>query len=122
MSQVTQPPLFVFGSLRHGEQGHHVLAGRYARRLNATLHDFEMRMANHGYPVIFREPDCTVDGELFFLDAACYEQVLAACDAYERIPAGETLGELYRRLAVTVSTPEGPYTAWAYVAPETCDE
>ncbi len=122
MCHLTQLPLFVFGSLRLGEEGHHFLAERYARRLSATLHDFERRMGDHGYPVIFRQSGSMVDGDLFFLDVDCYEQTLADCDAYERIPPGETVGELYRRLAVTVSTPDGPYTAWAYAAPETADE
>jgi gamma-glutamylcyclotransferase (GGCT)/AIG2-like uncharacterized protein YtfP len=107
-------PLFVFGTLRRGEPNHHLLAGRYARMRPARLHGFSKL-----HPLMIRaQADGIVAGELYFLRREAYAAALRECDDLEGIAPGEMAGASYRRLRVTVETPEGPVAAWAYVHPE----
>lgn len=106
-------PLFVFGTLRSGMCNHHLIHGRYDRRLQARL--FGYRRAA---PLMI-EPaphDC-VEGELFFLTPEITPEVMADCDELEGIPVGEIRGPHYERVEVTVETPAGDFQAWAYVKP-----
>ncbi|MBW3539521.1 MAG: Ldh family oxidoreductase [Planctomycetes bacterium] len=106
-------PLFVFGSLRRGQWNHDLLVGRYELMLPARLRDFERVR-----PLMIRPaPGGTVDGELYVLRPEQYDDTLRGCDALEGIPPGETSGPEYRRIPVTVETPDGPREAWAYVEP-----
>jgi gamma-glutamylcyclotransferase (GGCT)/AIG2-like uncharacterized protein YtfP len=111
-------PLFGYGTLRRGEENHHVLAGRYERALPATLPDWKRGMAGHGYPTVRAEPGASVRGELFFLQQARYEETLRRCDTLEDLEPGTTMGRYYRRAAVTVETAEGAFVAWAYLGVE----
>lgn len=108
-------PLFVYGTLRRGESNHHFLVGRYERMLSAVLKDFRRTVAAHGYPVVVPASGESVQGEVYFLRPDLYPATLQEIDRLEEIPDGATVGEFYRRAAVTVETPEGPHTAWAYV-------
>lgn len=108
-------PLFVYGTLRQGKSTHHFLEGRYERMLPAALKGYRRTVAAHGYPVIVPSPGETVDGELYFLRPNLYLTTMQEIDRLEDIPEGATVGEHYRRAAVTVETPEGPHTAWAYL-------
>lgn len=108
-------PLFVFGSLRRGKENHHYLDGGYDRQLPATLNGFR-----RSEPLMIVEASGgQVDGELYFIRAETYASTLRACDDLEGIPAGKTVGPEYRRIEVTVETPEGSFRAWAYVHPDT---
>lgn len=106
-------PLFVFGTLRHGERNHHYLEGFYDRMLPAVLPGYERVAAlmiapcNAGH----------VDGELYFLTESRYDRTLAGCDELEEIPPGRLIGHEYERQLVQVTTSEGIFTAWAYVQP-----
>jgi gamma-glutamylcyclotransferase (GGCT)/AIG2-like uncharacterized protein YtfP len=107
-------PLFVFGTLRSGQCNHDLLRGRYEKRLPARLFGFD----RVGPLMIARNEAGCVLGELFFLPADLYTQIMADCDELEMLPPGETRGEWYERIIVTVSTSEGKFEAWAYVRPE----
>ena len=113
----TELPLFVFGTLRRGQSNHHLLAGRYLRVLPARLFDF----ARTEPLMIARHSGAVVDGEIYFLRPATYEQTLRGCDALEGIPAGGTDGPCYRRLRVPVESAAGRHVAWAYADPSTPD-
>lgn len=117
MNQSDFLPLFVFGTLRRGEANHHCLAGSYERWLPATLSDFRRTVAAHGFPAIVASCGDQVAGELFFICRALFTETLGRCDALEDIPPGKLIGPYYRRAQVSVATPEGPFTAWAYVDP-----
>jgi len=115
IKDVSERPLFVFGTLRRGECNHHLLAGRYDRHLPAVLHGF-----TRSEPLmIVRAPRDRVEGELYFLSPAQADQTLRDCDDLEGIPEGSLAGPEYRRIEVTVETPEGSFAAWAYVHPAT---
>lgn len=110
-----QLPLFVFGTLRRGHANHHYLEGRYLRVVEASLPGYRRVEPLMIAPHVGSE----VDGELFFLPQDLYDAILADCDDLEGIPPGELCGSEYQRKQVQVITPEGCYTAWAYVQPET---
>ena len=108
-------PLFVFGTLRRGEENHFYLEGKYDRQLPAVLHGFR-----RSEPLmIVRQSGDRVQGELYYLRSDLYAETLRACDDLEGIPQGETKGPEYRRIEVAVETPEGSLRAWAYVHPDT---
>jgi gamma-glutamylcyclotransferase (GGCT)/AIG2-like uncharacterized protein YtfP len=108
-------PLFVFGTLRRGEENHHYLLGKYDRQLPAVLGGFR-----RSEPLmIVRATGEQVQGELYFICSELYAETLQACDALEGISPGETAGPEYRRIEVAVETPEGSLRAWAYVHPDT---
>jgi gamma-glutamylcyclotransferase (GGCT)/AIG2-like uncharacterized protein YtfP len=110
-----QLPLFVFGTLRQGQCNHFLLAGKYGRKLAAELHGF-VRV----HPLmIVPGAGGKVQGELYFLHAHSYSRTLADCDELEEVPANTLIGPDYRRLRVRVSTEEGEFDAWVYVASET---
>jgi gamma-glutamylcyclotransferase (GGCT)/AIG2-like uncharacterized protein YtfP len=107
-------PLFVFGTLRQGQRNHHLLSRRFVRMRPARLSGFARTE-----PLMIRaRADASVAGELYFIRPEAYEATLRDCDDLEGIPPGRTIGRDYRRLQVTVETPEGPVAAWAYVHPD----
>lgn len=106
-------PMFVFGTLRSGQCNHHLLQGRYDKRLQARLYGYARV---EPLMIDVREDGC-VTGELFFLSEAAYEQAMVDIDDLESLPPGKFIGEWYERKVVTVSTSEGEFEAWAYVKP-----
>ena len=107
-------PLFAFGTLRRGHRNHHYLDGYYERAVPAILRGYQRL---HEL-MIAPQPGGVVDGELFFLDAADYDDTLSGCDELEEIPPGRLVGHQYQRKLVSVETAEGHFQAWAYVQPE----
>ena len=109
-----QIPLFVFGTLRRGEENHHYLDGHYVRMIPAVLAGY-VRL----HPLMIApDPSGQVDGELYFLQPEEYAATLAGCDELEELFPGQLVGRDYKRKFVTVSTADGDYGAWAYVQPE----
>lgn len=115
----TQLPLFVYGTLRAGRSNHHYLAGRFERCLAAVLPGFAWTQTFEPL-MIGRRAGGQVEGELYFFPAESYRDTLERCDELEELTPGTTLG-LYRRLAVTVETPAGPFQAWVYAEPGTME-
>jgi gamma-glutamylcyclotransferase (GGCT)/AIG2-like uncharacterized protein YtfP len=112
---MTRLPLYVFGTLRRGEENHFYLDGKYDRVLPALLRGFR-----RSEPLmIVRDAAGQVDGELYFLRSDLYDAALRGCDDLEGIPPGQTAGPEYQRLEVRVETAEGTLSAWAYVHPDT---
>lgn len=107
-------PLFTFGTLRSGQCNHHLLRGRYEKRLQARLYGYSLV----GPLMMAPEPGNCVLGELFIVSETQYDAVLADCDELEMLPPGELVGKWYARKQVTVSTQEGEQVAWAYVRSE----
>lgn len=112
--QSTKLPLFVFGTLRRGHRNHHYLDGFYQRVLPAWLDGYQRL---HEL-MITESPGGVVDGELFHLTPAIYDQTMAGCDELEEIPPGQLVGHEYERKRVQVRTSEGVIEAWAYVQPQ----
>ena len=110
-------PLFVYGTLRRGEENHHFLSGNFGRWLAGHVRGYKRSIAAHGFPAMVQSPDGAIEGELFFLRPELYAATLAACDLLEDIPPGSLAGAYYRRAQVAVATAEGQWMAWAYVDP-----
>ena len=110
-------PLFVFGTLRRGQCNHHLLDGAYLRMVPAQLPGFGKRNPL----MIVRRTGDAVTGELYFIRPAGWDRTIARCDDLEGIAPGQTAGDHYRRLRVTVRTSDGDCDAWAYVSADTTE-
>jgi gamma-glutamylcyclotransferase (GGCT)/AIG2-like uncharacterized protein YtfP len=118
MNPAAELPLFVFGTLRRGEDNHHYLSGAYERWLPATLRDFQRTTAAHGFPGIVHSAGDRVTGELFFLRPDRFAETLRRCDILEDLLPGQLTGPYYQRAQVVVETAEGNFSAWAYIDPQ----
>src|SRR5690348_14030728 len=114
MTDDSRYPLFVFGTLRRGEENHHYLGGHYERMIPAELPGY----AKVAPLMIALQADAVVAGELYFLKPDDYTATLAGCDELEELYPGQLVGREYRRQLVSVTTTEGPFEAWAYVQSE----
>ncbi|MBD3676622.1 MAG: gamma-glutamylcyclotransferase [Planctomycetaceae bacterium] len=112
-----QLPVFVFGTLRHGRENHHLLAGRFERFLVATLSDYQRVPSTHGYPLIDVREGESVEGELYFLSEETRRETMIDLDHLEGLPPGGLVGEWYERVKRVVATEEGDFLAWVYVKP-----
>lgn len=105
--------LFVYGTLRPA------FDGPMARRLRAEARHVGPAWAGgtlyrlDGYPGFIAGPDGMVMGDLFALADA--DATLDWLDDYEECAAHSPEPHEYRRLWLTVTGPDGPVTAWAYV-------
>lgn len=107
-----QLPLFVFGTLRRGEENHHYLAGHFDRMAPAELPGY----ARVAALMIAPRAEGVVTGELYFLKPDEYAGTLAGCDDLEELSPGKLTGRDYQRKQVQVTTAAGDCQAWAYVA------
>ncbi|MCL6516980.1 gamma-glutamylcyclotransferase family protein [Alicyclobacillus sp.] len=101
--------VFVYGSLREGEQNHHFLRGavRVARRarVHGRLYD-----TGEGYPAMIPDETAWTQGEVYRVD----DQALNRIDWLEDYH-GEGRDNLYNRRVMRVETEVGPLEAFVYV-------
>lgn len=98
--------IFVYGTLRRGGSHHWRLAE--AEFIDAgTVAGAIYRI--DWYPGLVLGGGL-VHGEVFAVES----DLLAELDAFEGIAADEVAGSEYRRVAATVSTPQGDLTAWLW--------
>lgn len=119
---MSQLPLFVYGTLRHGQENHHFLAGNFTRTLPGTLCGFQRLTGADGFFVAVQTAGQSMAGELYFLRPELYDDTLSRCDALEDIRPGELSGACYRRAEVRIETAEGDFPAWAYIDVSTPDQ
>src|ERR1700694_5428983 len=111
-------PFFVYGTLRRGQGNYRrLLAGRTTAEISATLPGHALY--GQGLPyAVGAEASAAVVGDLMFVDAERYDEVLADLDRLEGYRPGRS--SFYVRQAVTVRKEGGEETAWVYLAgPET---
>lgn len=114
MTDDSQYPLFVYGTLRRGEENHHYLDGHYLRMIPAELPGFART-----HPIMIApSAEGRVAGELYFLKPEDYAATMAGCDELEELYPGQLIGREYRRQLVSVTTAEKNFEAWAYVQSE----
>jgi gamma-glutamylcyclotransferase (GGCT)/AIG2-like uncharacterized protein YtfP len=111
-----QPPIFVYGSLRHGGENYGLLRGRTLSEVPAVLHGARM-YSLHWYPIILdADPGEVIHGELMIVRPQVYWGVIATLDQLEGYAEGCDEECLYRRLLRCVTTPSGrEVRAWVYV-------
>jgi gamma-glutamylcyclotransferase (GGCT)/AIG2-like uncharacterized protein YtfP len=111
-----QPPIFVYGTLRHGGENYGLLKGRTVAEIPATLRGVRM-YSLRWYPILLdATPDEVVQGELMIIHPQLYWQVLAALDRLEDYYEGCDEKCLYQRQQRCVVTHAGrEVMAWTYV-------
>lgn len=98
MSQQEELPVFVYGTLRTGQENYvRFLEGKTAREIPATLPEHRMYVADD-YPFVTDAMDeSAVVGDLIFVEPAQYAAVLADLDRLEGYQLDE-LGSPYLRV------------------------
>lgn len=116
-----QYPLFVYGTLRPGNNNYpHYLAGRTQHEEHATIHSAAL-YTEGVYPYLTVEPelvrpDDRVLGSLIYVRPDVYEAVLHDVDQLEDYVVGRRRGNLYERVVRQVEAASGMVTAYVYVA------
>src|SRR5437879_3659530 len=117
---MTHLPIFVYGTLRHGQSNYHrLLAGKTAREQSAVLPDHALH--TDIFPYVFDTSDgSSVYGELMFPLPHIYDEVLARLDELEDYREGDP-SSMYLRVKrpVQYTGADGePLTtnAWVYHA------
>jgi gamma-glutamylcyclotransferase (GGCT)/AIG2-like uncharacterized protein YtfP len=109
-------PLFVYGTLRHGQENYMLLRGHTVAEIPAVL-DRAVMYSLQAFPVI-TQGDSTVHGELMTLHPQAYWRVLADLDQLEGYNPNDALS-FYRRVARYVRTESGiDVLAWVYMGNE----
>jgi gamma-glutamylcyclotransferase (GGCT)/AIG2-like uncharacterized protein YtfP len=113
-----QPPVFVYGSLRHGLENYGLLRGKTLAEIPALLRG--VRMFSLGwYPIIVNAPEDqqqVIHGELMIIHPQRYSETLAALDVLEGYVKDREAQCLYRRELRCVTARSGrELEAWVYV-------
>jgi gamma-glutamylcyclotransferase (GGCT)/AIG2-like uncharacterized protein YtfP len=112
MADSGQLPLFVYGTLRHGQENYALLRGNTLSEIPARIE----RMALYSlraYPMIV-EGESVVHGELMTLHPRIYSRLLADLDQLEGYRPGKE--SRFERVERCVGTTSGAQvTAWVYV-------
>lgn len=120
MSAAEQLPIFVYGTLRHGQVNYRrLLAGQTVREEPAILPNHALHTGQ--YPYVFDTHDGSrVYGELMFPLPACYDDLLARLDELEGYRASDPSSEylrVIRPVEYTSASGELQITAaWVYHA------
>jgi gamma-glutamylcyclotransferase (GGCT)/AIG2-like uncharacterized protein YtfP len=120
MAQLTAVPghLFVYGTLRSDAGGSmHARLMHGVRRVGSA--SIRGRLYDAGrYPAAIASDDAAgrVTGELYAVDAASADRLLATLDAYEGIDEAHPALSLFRRTIVAAEREDGMRVpAWAYL-------
>lgn len=117
---MTQLPIFVYGTLRHGQANYRrFLAGQTAREQPAILPDHALH--TDIYPYVFdTDDDSRVHGELMFPLSHIYDELLARLDVLEGYREGDPASDYLRvRRPVHYTDADGKtltVEAWVYHA------
>jgi gamma-glutamylcyclotransferase (GGCT)/AIG2-like uncharacterized protein YtfP len=112
MADSEQLPLFVYGTLRHGQENYSLLRGNTVAEIPAVIE----RMALYSlraYPMIL-EGESVVHGELMTLHPRIYSRLIADLDQLEGYRPGRE--SRFERVVRCVKTDSGgEVKAWVYV-------
>jgi len=110
-----QLPLFLYGTLCHGERNRHLIADAVERSLPGTVRgSLQLRLDdNYPYPCLIEGTD-RVGGELVYLTSQRYRVLLQVIDELEEYDPRSDSG-LYLRRRIRVDSAEGQVSAWTYL-------
>jgi gamma-glutamylcyclotransferase (GGCT)/AIG2-like uncharacterized protein YtfP len=110
-----QLPVFVYGTLRHGQLNYHLLDGKTVSKLPASIADAAL-YALPEYPML-TDGTSVVRGELMTLDPHQYRSILSSLDSLEGYVPGNPIDQnTYNRLERTAQLENGsPVRAWVYL-------
>ncbi len=112
MADLEQSPLFVYGTLRHGQENYSLLRGNTVAEIPAVIE----RMALYSlraYPMVV-EGESVVHGELMTLHPRIYSRLMADLDQLEGYrPGSDSRFERVKRCVRTEGGAE--VAAWVYV-------
>ena len=116
--------MFVYGTLRAGEANAGLLDGYVAERIPAALTDHDLHHLEHPCvtPSSRSRPERRsrpVQGELVVLGTGAYHDAIMNLDWLESFDPADVAGSLYRRVAATAQSRDGPVACWVYVAGDT---
>ncbi|MCC6765175.1 MAG: gamma-glutamylcyclotransferase [Deltaproteobacteria bacterium] len=101
-------PLFLYGSLRKGESGAHVIAADVVRRAPARTRGRLLDLKAPYPGAVFGPDEGWLAGEIVWIEPSRFRAALDHVDEYENVPF------LFRRIAVTVETEGQTVEAWAF--------
>jgi gamma-glutamylcyclotransferase (GGCT)/AIG2-like uncharacterized protein YtfP len=114
-----QPPIFVYGSLRHGMENYGMLRGRTLSEVPATLVGAQMYSLGWFPMLVEAADDYTVRGELMILHPQHYSRVLTSLDRLEGYDENDEAHSLYLRVRCPVRSKSGrEVMAWVYMGSE----
>lgn len=109
-----QLPLFVYGTLRRGQENYSLMRGHTLTEFPATLHGMAL-YSLYSYPMIV-EGDSTVYGDLVTLHPRVYSRLLEDLDQLEGYDPQQEQASRFRRVRRCVKTQSGlEVHAWVYV-------
>ena len=103
-------PVFVYGYLKRGGPGHHLVAGSLEDVRAATARG---RRVDTGadYPgIVFSEGGENIPGELLYVRASDFEEVIRQLDSYEQTEAPD----LYKRVVTEVACGDEVVESYVY--------
>ena len=114
---VTEPqhPIFVYGTLLHGQPNRRLLDNSIRALTKAVLNNSQMHGAGRAFLYVVDGNDIVV-GELIWLDPTRYYKILARLDQLEGYDEKGSSRNHYDRMERTVTTDQGTITAWVYLA------
>ncbi len=112
MDTETRLPIFVYGTLRHGQPNYRLLAGRTAHEHEALLPGHQLYVARLPYVAETPDTDTVVVGELMTPRPDRYAETLRHVDRLEGYEPAEPDRGLYLRVARTVFYRTTPYEPW----------
>lgn len=101
-------PLFVYGTLCSGEEAEWILRDAQVRRIPGEAIGESVETGTPYPGVVFVPSGRPVAGEIVWLQPEAFTDTMRRLDEYEDVP------DLYRRVRVVASTPDGDIEAYAY--------
>lgn len=107
-------PVFVYGTLRHGEGNYHILRGKTEKEEIALISGAIYPVASYGgFPCLMDE-EGEVVGELMWIKPELYERTMQALDRLEGYREYDEKNSMYIRQKVSVMYRGEEIQAWAY--------
>jgi len=103
-------PVFVYGYLKRGGPGHHLVADHLDEVRGAVATGRRVETGADYPGIVFRDGDEGIEGELLYIRPDAFAAVIGVLDAYEQTEAPD----MYTRVTTTVSSGGRAVEAYVY--------